>query len=535
MDAPRPTTLVPWLCAALLGGGCGRGGEAPPAAAVERAEAVANVATEAPGERAPTTPLVLIVIDTLRADALLDPADRYDTPHLDRLAADAIVFPRAFAHAPMTLPSHTSLFSSRPPLETGVLNNGQAVPDDLPLLAEWLAEKGYETRAVLSIGTLLSGGSSGLRRGFADLDARFWNLGRGEETASRLRESLAARDAGKPLFLFAHYADPHEPYDAHGTERVSAALRLDGNALAEISTGDSSQWLQTLELAPGRRVFELGSERAFSVRHFGVKHGDKELAATWEQGALREKARQARIVVENPGDGPALCEVRLWIADVPLAKARVARYALEVAYADRCVGELLEELRRSGLYERSLIVFTSDHGESLGEHDAWGHVERLTDDLLHVPLLVKLPAGDGRAEALRAAAAKVTPHADVVPTVLELLGLPPLPGARGVSLLVPHESVHVAETHAPEAKKTQFALRDERFKLIYAVDDDAFQMYDLSADPGELTDVFATKAGERADWPERLRALARASGPVSEGLDEATRRELQALGYFGEE
>src|SRR5262245_55369853 len=86
--------------------------------------------------------IVLILIDTLRADAVLDPQGAYDTPNIDRLGSEGLVFTRAFASAPMTLPSHTSLFSSRPPLETGVLNNQQVVPEDLPVLAQWLEEHG---------------------------------------------------------------------------------------------------------------------------------------------------------------------------------------------------------------------------------------------------------------------------------------------------------------------------------------------------------------------------------------------------------
>ena len=98
--------------------------------------------------------VVLIVVDTLRADAVLDPRGQCDTPNIDALARDGVAFERAFSHAPMTLPSHTALFSSRPPFETGVFNNWQPVREDLPLLAQWLEEYGYQTHAVISLGTL---------------------------------------------------------------------------------------------------------------------------------------------------------------------------------------------------------------------------------------------------------------------------------------------------------------------------------------------------------------------------------------------
>jgi hypothetical protein len=94
--------------------------------------------------------VVLIVIDTLRADAIA----RVPTPHIDSLAEAGVAFGRAFAHAPMTLPSHATLFSGRLPSTTGVVNNGQDVPGGLPLLPQRLAAQGYSTFGVISIETL---------------------------------------------------------------------------------------------------------------------------------------------------------------------------------------------------------------------------------------------------------------------------------------------------------------------------------------------------------------------------------------------
>src|SRR5262245_19877404 len=119
-------------------------------AGCERGGASSQDGGRSPG---PSVNVVLIVIDTLRADAVFDPAGKYETPCLDRLASEGVAFEHAFSAAPMTLPSHMSLFSSRPVLETGVFVNQQTVPTDLPLLAEWLEEHGYDTRAVLSLGT----------------------------------------------------------------------------------------------------------------------------------------------------------------------------------------------------------------------------------------------------------------------------------------------------------------------------------------------------------------------------------------------
>jgi arylsulfatase A-like enzyme len=500
--------------------------------------------------------VVLIVVDTLRADAVNDPAGRYETPNIDRLARDGVLFPRAFASAPMTLPSHTSLFSSRPPFETGVLNNGQKVPKELPLVADWLGQNGYDTRAVISLGTLNpldADKSTGPGRGFDHYDVDYWDIALAAHTDTRLRASLAARARNAPLYLFAHFADPHEPYDAHGSEVKNVDVFLDGNALDQVVSSDTNQWTRELELTDGRNVFEFQSQgqgaQRFRVRRFECVEDGRALPVDWELGQPMERLSRARVVVDRGEQPDATCRVRFWVNDVPASDdVRRQRYALEVAYTDRYIGALLDELERQGLYQDSLIVFTSDHGEALGEKKLFGHVERLSDELIQVPLIVKLPKSDPRRAELERAARGLTSHVDLVPTILDAVGLPPLPGQRGTSLFVPHETVHIAETHRPEAKRTQLALRDERFKMVFFPADaelkppeERFELYDLVADPLELTDVFAARARERPEWPERLRLLHHQStggGPADgaeESEEERRAREemLRALGYIG--
>lgn len=512
------------LLALLALGACGRSGD--------------GGAASEPRPGVPLrTSLVLIVVDTLRADAVFDPEERYETPHLDRLAREGVPFARAFSAAPMTLPAHMSLFSSRPVHETGVLTNGQDVPVDLPLLAEWLAEHGYDTRAVLSMATLgVLNGTRSPARGFAVYEMGPEELDPAESTFARLRASLAARDPARPLFLFAHFSDPHEPYEAHGTRERRVELTMAGAPVAELLASDMQVWRGDVTLGPGRTEFLLRPrERGlrFVVRSFECLEDGRRLEV--ERPDRWKPAKEARIAVER-GDRPsASCELRVWVADVPSWAENRRRYALEVAHADRYVGELLAELERLGLYRDTLVVFTSDHGESLGEHGHFGHVENLSDGLIRVPLIVKLPAGDPREPALRAAAAGLVSHIDLVPTVLEALGLPPLPGQRGRSLFAPHPAVHVAQTSRPEARRTQLAFRDERFKMVYFPDEERFELYDLVADPGELCDVFAARQGERPSWPALLREAHQGMRAPASDLPEAerARREelLKALGY----
>ena len=363
--------------------------------------------TAAPPQRyrpSAPVPVILIVIDTLRADAVFDPSNHYDTPNLDRLAHEGVAFPRTFASAPMTLPSHMSLFSSRPPFETKVLNNGQEVPGELPLVAEWMQHAGYDTRAVISLGTLNCAEKdehTSARRGFASYEHDRGYMSRAEDTEGRLRASLAARDAQKPLFLFAHFADPHEPYDAHSSDRVEVGVTHNGKHLASLLASEAQAWTGTAELPSGRSVFEFSVPnelgRRFRVRQFECLEEGKALPFEFEAGKLMDRLKSAIVVVDR-GDRPsATGSLRLWVNDVPRTNDAIRqRYALEVGYVDRFIGLLLAELERLGLYQESLIVFTSDHGEALGERKVFGHVEGLTYEHLHVPLIVKLPASDPR-------------------------------------------------------------------------------------------------------------------------------------------
>lgn len=498
----------------------------------------------------PSAPVnvVLIVIDTLRADAVFDPGGRYDTPNIDRLAHEGIAFPHTFSAAPMTLPSHMSLFSSRSPFETKVLNNGQDVPQELPLLAEWLAAQGYDTRAVISLGTLNASEpdpNKGPRRGFASYEHDPWFMSSAERTEKILSTSLAERDATKPLFLFAHFADPHEPYDAHGTEQVKVNVTVDGTPVGEVVASETGLWNATVELPPGHSQFQLafpeGLKRKFRVRSFDCQENSAPLELHWEQGAIMERLNKALIAVDRGERPSATCNLFVWVNDVPASNDSLrTRYALEVAYVDRYIGELLAELERLGLYQDSLIVFTSDHGEALGEHKLFGHVERLSDEMIHVPLIVKLPKGDPRGPELVRAAEGTFTHLDLVPTLLEIVGQPPLPGQRGHSVFDPHAVVHVSQTTRPEAKKTQIALRDARFDMVFFPDENRFELYDLAQDPGEMKDVFAERAKERPDWAERLRWIHAETlgefGAAPDNEDEAAREAmLKALGYGGEE
>lgn len=485
------------------------------------------------------TDVILIVVDTLRADALILAAP----PNIAGLAAESTVFERAYAHAPITLPSHTALFSSRHPHVTGIVNNGQTVSAELPLFAPHLATYGYRALAAVSLGTLLApvmGLDTGLDRGFDrfvsanDLDSY------AEMTAPLLAEMLAEEDGSEPMFLFAHFADPHEPYRSSGPTGLETRVMLDGEQAMVLDPGRAPYVERKIGLSAGphRLAFESPGLEV-QLRRLVLRTADgTQLEPRFTVGSLMEVCERQVVEFDVPEDG--LLEVEFWLNDYPRLEARFARYAEEIGMVDVAIGGLIADLKAAGRWDNSLVVFTSDHGEGLAQHGITGHVGGLYEEQLHVPLLIKLPAGEGWQPVrtqLESMSKRVVRHVDLVPTLLELLRLPPLEGQEGRSLLDPGlasgDSLEVlGQTHAPEARFDLYSLRDEHWKMIYAPDSRRFQMFDIQADPAEETDVFAEHGDERVEWQVRLRDLAtvwKRDGHIN--TSDEVRERLDALGY----
>jgi arylsulfatase A-like enzyme/Tfp pilus assembly protein PilF len=157
--------------------------------------------------------ILLVTFDTTRADRMGVEFEGVETPNYDAMAARGAVFSHAYATAPMTLPSHTSMLTGVYPAAHGVHQNGWYVPEDRELLAILLKEQGYATAAFVSAFSLAS--EFGLDRGFDVYDDELGASGlerNAVDTTDRALDYLAKRPA-EPLFLWVHYFDPHEPYE----------------------------------------------------------------------------------------------------------------------------------------------------------------------------------------------------------------------------------------------------------------------------------------------------------------------------------
>ncbi len=391
-------------------------------------------------------PIVLISIDTLRADHL--PAYGYkgvSTPAIDALAADGVVFEHAYAHAPQTLPSHVSILSGELPFETGVRDNvGFTVKPGQRMLQGLLLGRGYQTAGFAS--SFILRPETGIGQGFQVYDANtpppspnetFTTVRRDGAKTLDLVEQWLGRQASARFFLFVHFYEPHRPY--------------------------------------------------------------------------RPPPRYAGY--PNPYDGT-------------------------VAYVDELVGRLVADLKARGLYDRATIALVSDHGEGLGDHGEQEHGVFLYDSTLRVAFIVKLP---GERDAGKRVTAPVE-HIDLVPTLLDVAGIPIPSDLKGKSLRVAMNGSDPSLADRGIYSETLYPLYHFGWSPLYALTDVRYrfirapkpELYDLQRDGGELRNLQPERPQTAASMLAALDQLAGARrvdqpSPVSG----AELERFQALGYIG--
>ena len=246
---------------------------------------------------------------------------------------------------------------------------------------------------------------------------------------------------------------------------------------------------------------------------------------------------------------PFLLWVHLYDAHHPynppspyLQKYRNRPYDGGIAFVDAQVGRVISYLKTKGLYDRTLIVVAGDHGEGLGEHGEKTHGFFIYDTTLRVPLIFKLPSGTGPQKSVVADAVNL---ADILPTVLETIGASSPKEVQGRSLVPPMagkpattEAENYAETYLPRIHFNWSELRGVRFRQYHFIDSPRPELYDLSADPHELTNLYATKRAVASVMRVRLGRLVTQFTPATgektaekTGLEPDLVERLKSLGY----
>lgn len=225
-----------------------------------------------------------------------------------------------------------------------------------------------------------------------------------------------------------------------------------------------------------------------------------------------------------------------------LQKYRARPYDGGIAFVDAQVGRVVAYLKAKGIFDRTLIVVAGDHGEGLGEHGEKTHGFFIYDTTLHVPLIFKLPAGAGLQKSVVDDSANL---ADLLPTVLEIAGAGRPKEVQGRSLVpsmagkpngAPAENY--AETYLPRIHFNWSELRGVRYRQYHFIDAPRAELYDLSADPHELKNLYSAQRAVANELRKRLGQLIAQFTPASgektaetTGLDPALMERLKSLGY----
>jgi arylsulfatase A-like enzyme len=428
------------------------------------------------GHREDAVSVVLIAIDTLRADHLgAYGHPRATSPELDRWAARGALFERALASSPWTLPSFASIYTGQPPSRhaAGLMIDRESRPmkcgrldASVPTLPEILRDHGYATHALVTNPWLHDG--MGVTRGFesydaADVEVRMRRAGK---TVTQSLRWLDRHGEG-PFFLLVHFMDPHLAYDP--------PARLRGRF-----TGSYA----------GPLDYPVKGNLAIRARLPGLDEADRRFIA--------------------------------------------AAYDEELLALDRQLGRLLEGIEERGLLGRALVVLTADHGEELFDHGGFEHGHTVYQELLHVPLVFWGPGvPPGRHP-------EPVSHVDLLPTLLEALELPVPGGIAGLSLWpaltrgahLPERGLLAEGTlYGAELK----ALIRWPWKVIASEGDEAPKLFHLGRDPRERRDLARARTEELGRLLAELRTLSegpRGRPPPAVAIDEATRGRLRELGYL---
>jgi len=430
--------------------------------------------------------IVLIISDTLRWDHLGAAGNPWiHTPNLDRLAAESMVFEHAYTGSFPTIPHRVDLLTGR---WVYPFRGWAPLPTDEPVLAEILTQAGYTTMLVNDTPHLCKENFF-FQRGYLA-----WKWNRGQEGDRSITDDI-------PVEL------PCAPEKIRGPERMrqyhyrwrARHWQSERDTFVARTMQDAADWIEANYRRPDffLHVDTFDPHEPWDPPAYYVDRYDRDYKGecidhppyTWvdRMGASPEEVRHAK-----------------------------ALYAGEVSLVDTWVGRLLEKLELCGILEDTLVIFHSDHGFNVGDHDRFGkncHDPGEMDwpffeEVSHVPLMIRAPGGPrGRSHPFLAQAV------DIMPTILEMAGVDPPPTIKGYSLTpalrsnpMPERPV-VLTTRAlvnpsPHTARQTTAITDGTWTLHYRGNENPWELFNIESDPGQERDLAATARSQA----ERLHA-----------------------------
>lgn len=442
------------------------------------------------GEKKPN--IVFIVIDTLRWDHMgCYGYKRATTPTLDRIAAEGARFEYAIASSSWTMPCVMSMFTSVPPSRHGVTSSSRSLDDIFTTLAVELKKGGYQTAGITS--NPLTHGKFGYSRGFDIYD----------DSTIIFNVSLDFfEDKGNPL---------RGIHNAPSSDEVTRQAR---SWLNEKRRSDRPFFLHLLyfdphyDYMPPSPYDEMFTQATYQGDQTGA-------GITSLEGKKLSKEDQEHII---------------------------GLYDGEIRYADDYIGKLMEDLKKTGLYDDTVIVITGDHGDEFWDHGGVAHGHTLYDELIRIPLIVRYPKLIKGGAVLRKQAA----HIDLMPTLLDIAGLPIPAQCQGRSLRSLLEGRPGGFSEQPAFSEVEIhsemkSIRSPTQKIVERNNGLVKDMYSLFDDPKEQQDLSRTKRAQEFEplnrefqaWKKTMAVGTKAARTVAPSdLDPRLLQQLRSLGYI---
>jgi arylsulfatase A-like enzyme len=390
--------------------------------------------------------IVLFGIDSLRADRMSCYSNpRLTTPHIDRFAQEGTLFERYYSPHIPTTSGYANMLTGMDVFSTQVvaLRHQGVMRSEVKTLPDILREAGYTTTCVGFTGNPASRGFDT----YLEFDAGWKTFDQGRMPKAENLNKVAIPELDRlvkgkePFLLFLRHMDPHSPY---------------------------------LPPEPYERMFYYGNECDPKNRSMdGLRNFKpfRDYLLSWMPPGITDK------------------------------EYVIAQYDGEVAYMDACIQSILTALAAKGILDETIVVVTSDHGETLYDHDCYFDHHGLYDCTLHVPLILRYP---GKVPAGKRVAG-FSQHFDLVPTLLEMIGVQPegiqfdgqslLPMARG------EVASHRSEFYITECTwMRKHGWRTPEWKLIVALEPDfhfkpPVELYNLAQDPAEYHNLAESEPG----------------------------------------
>ncbi len=458
---------------------------------------------------------VLISIDTLRADHLGCYGYERDTsPRIDALARQGVVFKNAISSTSWTIPAHMAIFTSQYDAVHGVLSHEHCLDHKRVTMAEIFKEAGFLTAGFYTATFMHP--TLGFDQGFD----QYINC----SSVAPLLDSFLERNAPEGLVSLS------VPERKELVKKVRHEWSLWKDAKRDVTSPTITE--KVIEWLSGHH-----EERFFLFLHFWDPHYDYIPPPPYDT------------MFDPDYEGPIKGDVHrnpLLRPDMPKRDLEhlVALYDGEIRWTDMHIGKIMDALQDLGKLDETLVVITSDHGEEFFEHGSESHGKTLYEEVVRVPLIVRLPGTVPEGKVVQSQVRNI----DILPTMCELFGLRKSDEAMGKSLapLMKGDDADPLTSYSLLVRNDIFimALRTNQWKFIRDRGEERYECYDLEKDPMEKSPLPAEKPMCKRAMKMFLQETKRITTLRNElprtiprekiKISPVVAEQLKSLGYIGE-